>query len=100
MDNGPEFISVAMIGWAEQHGVHLEHIQPGKPTQNSFIERFNRTEVLDFYLFSTLTEGKDQTEQWTKEYNEERPHDSLGNMTPTEYLEAHSPCEISTYGWN
>ncbi len=103
MDNGPELVSMAMIDWAERNGVRLEHIQPGKPTQNSYIERFNRTyrtEVLDFYLFSTLVEVKEQTEQWLKEYNEERPHGSLGNLTPAEFLEAHSPCEISTYGWN
>ena len=57
MDNGPELVSVALAQWAEEHGVMLEFIKPGKPTQNAFIERFNRTyrtEVLDFYLFRTL----------------------------------------------
>lgn len=59
MDNGPEFISLALAEWAEQHGVIIEFIQPGKPTQNAFIERFNRTyhtEILGFYLSRTLNE--------------------------------------------
>ncbi len=57
MDNGPELVSLALAQWAEEHGVMLDFIKPGKPTQNAFIERFNRTyrtEVLDFYLFRTL----------------------------------------------
>lgn len=103
MDNGPELISVTMADWAEANGVGLEFIQPGKPTQNSYVERFNKTfrdEILDYYLFSTLSEVKQITENWIKEYNEERPHESLGDMTPAEYLEAHSPKETSTFGWH
>ena len=103
MDNGPELVSVTMADWAEANGVKLEFIQPGKPTQNSYVERFNKTfreEILDFYLFSTLSEVKDITENWIKEYNEERPHESLGDMTPAEYLELNSPKESSTYGWH
>lgn len=103
MDNGPELISGTMAEWAESRGVALEHIQPGKPTQNSYIERFNRTyreEVLDFYVFSTLTEVREITEDWIKDYNEQRPHEALGQMTPTEFLEAHSQTEISTFGWH
>ncbi|MGQ7122743.1 integrase core domain-containing protein, partial [Escherichia sp. HC-CC4] len=75
MDNGPEFISLALAEWAEKHTVQLEFIQPGKPTQNAFIERFNRTyrtEILDFYLFRTLNEVREITEQWLSEYNCER----------------------------
>ena len=82
--------------------MELEFIQPGKPTQNSYVERFNKTyrnEILDFYLFSTLTEVKEITRTWIKEYNEERPHDSLGKMTPAEFVVAHSTQNISTYGW-
>jgi putative transposase len=88
VDNGPEFISLAMAQWAEEHNIHLEFIEPGKPTQNSYIERFNgtyRSEILDFYIFQTLSEVQEITEQWVQEYNEERPHESLGNLTPSEY---------------
>ena len=94
MDNGPELTSVRLAEWAETHGVKLDFIQPGKPTQNSFIERFNRTyreEVLDMYVFSRLSEVRELTEKWLFEYNEERPHESLGNMTPVEYLESEQP---------
>ncbi len=88
MDNGPELVSLALAQWAEEHGVMLEFIKPGKPTQNAFIERFNRTyrtEILDFYLFRTLNEVREITERWLMEYNNERPHESLNNLTPEEY---------------
>lgn len=94
MDNGPELTSVHLAEWAEMHEIKLEFIQPGKPTQNSFVERFNRTyreELLDMYVFSRLSEVKELTEKWVKEYNEIRPHESLGNMTPVEYLESKQP---------
>jgi len=77
MVNGPEFISLTLAQWAEDHGVQLEFIQPGKPTQNAFIERFNRiyrTEILDFYLFRTLNEVREITDRWLTKYNSERPH--------------------------
>jgi putative transposase len=102
MDNGPEFVSVALADWAERRGVMLEFIQPGKPTQNSFVERFNRTfreEVLDFYVFSRLSEVREITEDWLKQYNEQRPHEALGNLTPSEYLAVKSP-EVSTFDWH
>jgi putative transposase len=98
LDNGPEFISVTLADWAEQHGVTLEFIKPGKPMQNGFIERFNRSyreAVLDMFVFQELSEVREQTEIWMKEYNEERPHESLGHMTPREYLLTPRP-EIST----
>ncbi len=103
MDNGPELVSLTLAQWAEEHGVILDFIKPGKPTQNAFIERFNRTyrtEILDFYLFRTLNEVREITERWLTEYNSERPHESLNNLTPEEYrLMAENP-EISKSAWN
>lgn len=93
MDNGPEFISVALADWAEAHGIHMEFIKPGQPTQNAFVERFNRTyreEVLDMYVFRSLNEVRDITANWVHEYNGERPHNSLGGLTPWEYLKHHT----------
>ena len=91
MDIGPEFVSVALAGWPEDHNVQLEFIQPGRPMQNSYIERFNRTyrdEVLDLYLFRSLFEvGKIASYLRTK-YAEERQHDALQDMAPVEYLMA------------
>jgi len=100
-DNGPEFIALALADWAEQHGVTLEFIKPGKPMQNGFIERFNRSyreAVLDMFVFQSLEEVREQTETWLREYNEERPHDALGDLTPREYLLTKNP-EVSTYEW-
>lgn len=102
LDNGPELISLAMAEWAEEHQVELEFIQPGKPTQNSYIERFNRTyreEVLNLYVFSRLSEVKQITDDWIEQYNQERPHESLNNLTPAEYLDENSP-EVSTFSWH
>ncbi|AJI81130.1 integrase core domain protein [Yersinia enterocolitica] len=87
-DNDPEFIAAAFAEWAERHGVILDVIQPGKAMQNGFIERFNktlRTEILDMYLFRSLSEVRILTEQWRTEYNEERPYSLLGNMPPVIY---------------
>jgi putative transposase len=90
VDNGPELISVAVAGWAEKHGVIRDFIRPGRPTENSYIERFNRTyqhEVLNAYLFRSDDEVRKITADWIEEYNTERPHDSLGKLTPVEYRE-------------
>ena len=89
VDNGPEFISQHMRAWAEEHQVTIEHIQPGKPAQNGFVERFNRTyreEVLDAYLFSSLDEARRITADWLHEWNAVHPHASLGNQTPYEFI--------------
>lgn len=94
MDNGPEFISTTLAEWADEHGIALDFIKPGKPTQNSYIERFNRTyrdEVLNMYVFHNLTQVRELTDNWIRQYNEERPHDSLGDLTPWEYLAKHEP---------
>jgi len=75
--------------WAEDHNVELEFIQPGKPTQNSYIDRFNRTfqdKILNMYVFRTLSEVREIKNHWINEYNEERPHDSLGDLTPFEFM--------------
>lgn len=88
IDNGPELISRTLALWAEDHQVELAFIQPGKPTQNAYIERFNRTyreEVLDAYLFSTLQEVRAITEDWLEEYNAVRPHQALGGLPPYQY---------------
>lgn len=90
-DNGPEFISGCLVQWTEQHGFLLDFIQPGCPAQNAYIERFNRTyreEILDMYLFHTLDEVREITEQWLYIYNAERPHHALDGLTPYEYIES------------
>ncbi len=88
MDNDLELVLRILAQWAEEHGVMLEFIRPGKPTQNAFIERSNRTywtEMLNFYLFRTLNEAREITERWLAEYNGERPYESMNNLTPEEY---------------
>jgi putative transposase len=88
MDNGPELISQRLAEWAHEHHVELTHIQPGKPAQNAYIERFNRTfreEVLDAYLFDDLPEVRAITEHWLQEYNTIRPHEALQGLTPHQY---------------
>ena len=89
MDNAPEFTSITLLEWSKQHAVELDFIQPGCPYQNSYIERFNRTYgeyILDLYIFDTLQQVRDLTDEWIEMYNNERPHDSLNDMTPIGYL--------------
>lgn len=89
LDNGPEFVAAAVAVWAAAHGIALHFIQPGKPDQNAYIERFNRTyrdEVLDPNLFATLDEVRTETADWLRRYNTERPHDSLGRVPPLSFL--------------
>jgi putative transposase len=90
VDNGPEFLSGDFVAWAEAAGIMIQYIQPGEPNQNAYIERFNRTyreEVLSLYLFRNLKEVREITYGWLNDYNELRPHDALGDMTPAECLE-------------
>lgn len=89
VDNGPEFLSGEFVSWAESAGMMIHYIQPGEPHQNAYIERLNRTyrnELLDLYLFQSLEEVREATYWWMIEYNEQRPHDSLGDLTPAECL--------------
>ena len=88
MDNGPELISQRLENWAKQKQIELIHIQPGKPAQNAYIERFNRTfreDVLDAYLFDDLDEVRTITESWLEEYNTIRPHEALQGLTHRQY---------------
>ena len=88
VDNGPELISAKLIAWCDNHQIRLHHIQPGKPMQNGYIERFNksfRNEVLAANLFGSLSEVREAVHLWMTEYNEERPHKSLGNLPPSLY---------------
>jgi putative transposase len=88
-DNGPEFLADATKEWARQHSVHIHFIEPGKPNQNAYIERFNksfRTEVLDAWVVASLDEVRDVSEQWRHAYNTERSHESLGRVPPLTIL--------------
>lgn len=89
VDNGPEFIAEAMQTWANDKGIDLKFIQKGKPYQNGYVERFNRTfreEVLDAYCFTRIREAQTMAHAWMWMYNNERPHSSLNYLPPTEYL--------------
>ena len=81
----PNSHSPYLTDWCKDKGIELRFIQPGKPNQNAFIERFNRsyrTEVLNGWLFTSLEEVREITHQWLQSYNEERPHDALGSLPP------------------
>jgi putative transposase len=87
-DNGPEFTSKDLELWAKARGITIQYIQPGKPAQNGYIERFNRLyreAVLDAYLFFDLYQVRHLTQEWMEEYNERRPHESLNDLTPMEW---------------
>lgn len=88
-DNGPEFTSLAMDRWADRHGIKLSFIQPGKPQQNGFIESFNgkfREECLNQHLFRDMADAQTKIEAWRIDYNEHRPHRSLDQRTPAEFI--------------
>ena len=89
LDNGPELTAIAFTEWCTSRGIEAQFIQPGKLDQNAFIERFNKTyrdEVLDAYVFETVEQVREITETWLHEYNEERPHDSLGRVPPLMFM--------------
>jgi len=89
LDNGPELIAQEFIDWCDKHGIDLLYIEPGKPDQNAFIERFNRTyreEVLDAYAFESVSQVQQISDDWLIDYNQERPHDSLGSVPPATFM--------------
>ncbi len=91
-DNGPEFISHQLEQWCshESRRINIQFIQPGKPMQNAYIERKNgsiRRELLNAYLFYSLAEVRILTEEWRLDYNTERPHKSLGYLSPLKYTQ-------------
>lgn len=88
-DNGPEYISGALQAWAEKKSIRVDYIQPGKPQQNAYIERYNRTVRYDWlaqYLFDTIAEVQDFATRWLWTYNHERPNMGLGGITPKQKL--------------
>jgi putative transposase len=89
VDHGTEFTSRALEDWAHQRGVQLDFIRPGKPQENAFIESFNgrlRDECLNVHQFLSLADARQKIETWRRDYNEARPHGSLGRLTPCEFV--------------
>ena len=88
VDNGPEFISHTFKDWCRHRGINIKYIQPGKPMQNGFIERFNRffrEDILDAYWFEDLVQLRMLAEKWRIDYNHKHPHKSLNGLPPIEY---------------
>ena len=86
-DNGTEFTALVYKDWCSYHGIEMVYIQPGKPTQNAYVERFNqefRKGVLDAYLFESIRDAQHRAEEWRYDYNHYHPHKSLGRKTPIE----------------
>ena len=88
VDNGPEFISSALSEWSLENQIKLLYIQPGKPMQNGYIERFNRSyreDVLDANLFENIHQVRQLSDEFLEDYNFHRPHESLGDLSPVNY---------------
>ena len=101
MDNGPEFTGKALDRWAWEHRVQLAFIEPGKPVQNAFVESFNgtcRNECLNENWFLSLADARTIIENWRIDYNDQRPHSSLGGRTPSEFATAIQTTTPSTAG--
>ena len=97
-DNGPELTSHHILAWSVDSKIELRHIQPGKPTQNAHVEIFHgrlREECLRVSWFTNLFDARRKVSRWKTEYNEERPHSSLGYRTPNEFAEV---CRRTSYG--
>ena len=89
VDNGPEFTGKALDAWAHRHGVQLHFIRPGKPIENAYVESFNgkfRDECLNENWFTDVDDARIKIEAWRQDYNEMRPHSSLGNLTPAQFV--------------
>ena len=100
VDNGPEFISKELDKWAYENGVTLDFSRPGKPTDTAYVESFNgsfRDECLNTNWFLSLEDARDKIEIWRRDYNEWRPHSSLDNLTPSQYLEKHTAPESGNF---
>jgi putative transposase len=99
-ENGPEFVAETLREWCTPRGIALVFIHPGKPNQNAYIERFNRTyrtEILNAWVFTTLDEVRDLSEAWRRRYDTERTHESLGNVPPLTYLPRATSTDMSTF---
>jgi putative transposase len=90
VDHGTEFMSKALEAWAFYRGVQLDFTRPGKPTDNSHLESFNgrlRDECLNVQQFLSLADAQGKLETWRVDYNQGRPHGSLGHLTPSEFTQ-------------
>jgi putative transposase len=88
VDNGPEFLSKIFVNWCQLYGIEIVYIQPGKPAQNAYIERFNRLfreDVLDAYIFDNIDQVRELSDQWMNDYNYNHPHGSLNKKSPIEF---------------
>jgi putative transposase len=106
VDNGPEFISREFSSWCKGNQIEIQHTQPGRPMQNGYIERFNRSfreSILDAYLFDNVMQVQLLAEEWVTDYNSKRPHEALGGKTPLEYRAEwglsmkSTPAELTSY---
>lgn len=92
-DNGPEYVSLKLLAWAKKHNINIKHIQPGKPQQNAYVERFNRTVRYDWLnqdIFYDIEEVQEKATQWLWHYNNERPNMGLGGVTPMQKLKRYA----------
>lgn len=89
VDNGPEYVSSTLMVWIEKQGIAVNHIQPGKPRQNAYAERYNRTvrhEWLDLYIFDSVQKLQDIASNWRWRYNHDRPDMGIGGIMPVQML--------------